>query len=432
MPLSDGRVVARSLLGRRFSSITTVLTVSIAVALLLTILSMRDAAKQTLQRGAGNMHLVVSAEPSPLVSVLNGLFHAGTPSQVLTWVQVQQLQRDPRLAYAIPIQQGDSYADYPVTAVPAEFFEKFSPDAGFDPDAPDAGRRWGLSQGRGIADRFEVVLGDRVARETGLDLGDTIVLTCGLAGAGFVHGDFEYEVVGVLEPSGTSHDRVVFADLVSGWIIHAHDRLQRQNPGETIELTEESLTTADRLVTGVYVRGVVRPGRQASAAIAELAAELRRNPTITVASPSAEIDALFRIVSRVDQVLLAMAAAVLVAGAVSIMLALYSATEQRRREIATFRVLGASGGRIVRWVLAEAVLLGCAGVVLGVVLSLAGGWAVAAALKAQLGLVVDPTVSPAAIGWIGIAAVLLAALAGIAPALLAYRTSVAMNLRPLG
>lgn len=433
MALGGSRVVLGSLLSRRFQTATTTLTVAIAVGLLLTILSMRDATKQTLERGSGNMHLVVSAEPSALVSVLNSVFHAGAPSRAMTWLSVQQLQRDPRVAYALPIQQGDSFEDFPVTAVQPEFFERFSPDASYDPeDESSRGKRWGVSVGRLIEGRFEVVLGAQVARESGLRVGDTILLTCGLGGGGFVHEGFGYEVVGVLELSGTPHDRVIFADLASGWIIHAQDKRDREAGGEAATVTEDDLTAADRLVTGVYLRGVVREGKRASSAIAELASELRRNPTLTVASPSAEIDTLFRIVNRVDRLLIAMAFVVLVSGAVSIMLALYSAGQMRRREIATFRVLGASRGRIVCWVLAEAVILGAAGAVVGGLVSVIGGWLVAWGLRTQLGLVVEPSVSLAAFGMVGIAAVVLAALAGIAPSVLAYRTPVAEHLRPLG
>ena len=432
MALSGSRVILGSLMARRFQTVTTTLTVAIAVGLLLTILSMRDATRQTLERGAGNMHLVVSAEPSALVSVLNSVFHAGTPSRAMTWLSVQQLQRDPRVAYALPIQQGDSFEGFPVTAVEPEFFEKFSPDSAYDPERGDAGRRWGVAKGRLIEDRFEVVLGAQVARESGISIGDRLQLTCGLAGGGFVHQGFDYEVVGVLGLSGTPHDRVVFSDLASGWIIHAQDKRDREAGGKADQVTVDDLSAADRLVTGVYVRGVVREGRQASSAIAELASELRRNPSLTVASPASEIDALFRIVNRVDRLLIAMAFVVLVSGAVSIMLALYSSGQMRRREIATFRVLGASRGRIVAWVVAEAVILGAAGAVVGTIVSVAGGWAVAWGLKAQLGLVVQPAVSPWACGVVGMSAVVLAALAGVAPAVLAYRTPVAEHLRPLG
>lgn len=431
MALGDGRIIVGSLVSRRFQTVTTMLTVAIAVGLLLTILSMRDATRQTLERGAGNMHLVVSAEPSALVSVLNAVFHAGTPSRALPWLTVQQLERDPRVAYAAAIQQGDSFEGLPVVAVQPSFFEQFSPDPGYDPTRPGSGKPWAVAKGRVIADRFEAVLGWQAARQSGLGVGDRITLTCGLAG-GLVHEGFAYEVVGVMAPSGTPHDRAVFADLASGWIIHAQDKRDRQAGGRADRVQLADLSSADRLVTAVYVRAVVREGRQASSVLAELASDLRRNPTLTVASPASQIDALFRIVSRVDRLLVAMGFVVLVSGSVSIMLALYSAGQLRRREIATYRVLGASRGRIVAWVLAEAVLLGLGGALVGVALSLAGSWAVALGLKAQLGLVVEPGLSLAALGGVCVSAALLAAMAGVAPAVLAYRTPVAEHLRPIG
>jgi len=236
--LRGSRVVLRSLLARRFQTVTTSITVAIAVGLLLTIMSMRDATKQTLERGAGNMHLVVSAEPSSLVSVLNSVFHAGTPSQAMPWLSVQQLQRDPRVAYAMPIQQGDSFDRFPVTAVLPEFFNRFSPDPRFDPDGSDRGTPWRASRGRLLEDRFEAVLGSQVARESGLDIGDMIVLTCGLAGVGMVHEGFAYEIVGVMPPG------FAFPNWHDAWIPLELDRA-------TAPYATQSLQGIGRLRAGV-------------------------------------------------------------------------------------------------------------------------------------------------------------------------------------
>jgi ABC-type lipoprotein release transport system permease subunit len=49
-----------------------------------------------------------------------------------------------------------------------------------------------------------------------------------------------------------------------------------------------------------------------------------------------------------------------------------------------------------------------------------------------VGLVIDPTLDPRAAVIIAAASVLLAALAGLVPSVMAYRTSVAKNLRPIG
>src|SRR5688572_26831359 len=106
MAMTDLTIVRRSLAARLFSTATTALTVAVAVSLMLVLLSMRDTGRRAFERGSGNMHLLVSADVSPLVSVLNGVFYANAPSRPLTWTQHQRIAADPRLEYAIPVQQG--------------------------------------------------------------------------------------------------------------------------------------------------------------------------------------------------------------------------------------------------------------------------------------------------------------------------------------
>src|SRR5262249_33887345 len=160
---------------------------------------------------------------------------------------------------------------------------------------------------------------------------------------------------------GTTHDRAFFTNLTSTWIIHAHDRIEREEghdehegeqPGDAHHAdhhdehatTEADLTDADRKITNVYVRVLTRPGSDVSASIPVAMDQMRRDPAfvaapLTVAGPRAEIQRLRGIVGNVDQIILAMAAAVMVSSAIGIMLAMYNSMEQRRRQIAVLRVL---------------------------------------------------------------------------------------------
>ncbi|MCC7388103.1 MAG: ABC transporter permease [Phycisphaerales bacterium] len=421
MAITDFTIIRRSLTSRLFSTVTTALTVAIAVGLLLVLLSMMDAGKQAFRRGSGDMHLLVTKEPSALVSVLNGIFYANAPAAPLTAAEVERISADPRVAAAIPTQQGDSYKGMPVMATAAAFFTDF---------APTVGQPWALAQGRAFDKPFEVVFGARAAQESGVRLGDTIYLTHGRSDAdqnAHVHFDFAYAVVGILAPTGSAHDRAVFTDLTSAWTIHAHDRRERDNPDA--ETTPDDITDADRLVTGVYVRAATRPGAQAATALAPLAYQLRKEGFM-VAEPAKEIDKLFTIVGNINTIFLAMAAVVMVSSAVSIMVALYNSMEQRRRQIAVLRVLGASRARVFGLILTESALLGLLGALAGVALALLGAQLTAGILKARLGILVTPAYPPEWILLVIVTAVALAALAGIVPAIAAYRTSVARNLRP--
>lgn len=420
MPITDFTIIRRSLTSRMFSTVTTALTVAIAVGMLLVLLAMMDAGKQAFRRGSGDMHLLVTKEPSAMVSVLNGIFYAGAPAASISHAELQRIQSDPRVAMAIPNQQGDSYAGLPVMATTAAFFRDFS---------PTPGEPWQLAEGRVFEKPFEVVLGAKAADLTGLRLGETIVLTHGRAGAeAHTHREFKYTVVGILKPTGSPHDRTVFTDLVGSWTVHAHDRRLRENPDAAIT-TPEDITDGDRKVTGVYVRAASRRGSDASAALGPLAYQLRQEGFM-VAEPTKEIDKLFKIVGNINVILIAMAAVVMVSSAVSIMVALYNSMEQRKRQIAVLRVLGASRGRVFGLVLTESAMLGLFGAIGGVLLAFVGGFVVAETLRKTLGIVVTPVYPPEWIMLVVVVAVGLAALAGLVPAMMAYRISVARSLRP--
>lgn len=430
MAMTDFTIIRRSLTARLFSTTTTVLTVAVAVALMLVLLSMRDSGRRAFERGSGNTHLVVSRDASPLVAILNAVFYAGAPARAIEWDKYRQIADAFPFQFAVPIQQGDSYRGHPVMATTTDFFQRFSPD-------PQRG--WRLRDGRYFENPFEVVVGADAARNTNIRIGDAIFLTHGIERprafapddepSPHVHTDFEFRVVGILEPTGSAHDRALFTDLESSWIIHAHDRRLREDPSITTT-TGADLLDADRLITGIYLRVATRPGRDATAVLQQVFDQLRRDPTITVASPRQQITTLFAIVSNIDQVLIAMAAAVMVSSGIAIMLALYNSMDQRRRQIAVLRVLGCSRKRIFSLVLTESALIGAIGAAAGLALSVLGAHAVSGVMHRRVGLVIEPAYDPAWVLPVLVGTILLAAAAGLIPALTAYHTPVARNLKP--
>ncbi|HYE02735.1 MAG TPA: FtsX-like permease family protein [Phycisphaerales bacterium] len=430
MPLTDLTIIRRSLRSRLFSTVATIATVAVAVALLLVLLSLRDSWRRAFDRGTGNMHILVSRDASPLVALLNGVFYANPPQRPIEWPKYQQIAGSFPFEFAIPVQYGDSFRGQPVLATTPEFFEKFQ---------PVPGRPFRLAEGRFLApefdDEFEVVVGSAAAAARGLSLGDELVLSHGAStesGGLHEHDEFNFTVVGILEPTGSAHDQALFTHLESSWILHAMDRLERENPGEHIHVYSEDLTDQDRLITGIYLAVPTRPGAASSASLQPVFDALRRDPSITVAQPGQQIGVLRRVVGNIEQVLLAMAVVVLVSSSVSIMVALAGSIQQRRRQIAVLRVLGLSRPRVLWLVLTESAVLGALGALAGIAIAVVGSRLAASILKARVGLLVEPILDPLWLLLVLVGTVVLAALAGLAPALMAYRTSVASHLRPLG
>ncbi|MGI9015320.1 MAG: ABC transporter permease [Phycisphaerales bacterium] len=446
MAVTSATIIKRSLTARMFSTVTTIITVAVAVALLLVLLSLGKAGSAAFQRGTGNMHLLVSRDTSRMVSVLNAIFYAAAPQRPIEWSKFKEIERtvirDPRFRtneFAIPIQQGDSYRGYAVTATTPEFFQFFSTDVEFIPEqagrenADETSSAWKFTAGGTMQDLFDVVVGADVAASSGLKPGDEIYMTHGRADSpgAHVHDEYTWTVRGVLEPTGTAHDRAVFSMLESSWLVHARDFVE-QAGGDINAVDIATLDDEYRKITGVLVRVATRPGRKTSSALGQVAYQLSQDAELVVASPADEVQALFRIVSNIDDILIGMAAVVMISSGIAIMLALYNSMEQRRRQIAVLRVLGASRSRIFMLVLIESIVIGVLGALVGVVLSLIAGEVVAVTLKQRLGVVVEPGFEPVLTLIIIGGAIALAALAGVIPAVLAYRTSVARNLRPIG
>ena len=465
MALTDFTIIRRSMLSR------TVLDGDddshrrgIAAGLMLVLLSMRDAGRKAFERGAGNMHLLVSADSAALPAILNGIFYANPPQRPITWEKYQQLASSFPWEYAIPVQMGDSYRGQPVMATTRDFFYAYKPDI----EVP-----WHLDDGRffdeGEGGDFQIVLGASAAKATGLRVGDEIALTHGAGsgakngggggsgGAGHEHSEYEYAVVGILRPTGTPHDRALFTNLESAWIIHAHDRIERAELASTAPADEhatgedehasdedehahedehrvgrDDLLPEDRKITGIYLRVMTRPGSDATAVLAQVFDQLRRDTSITVAQPAQQINNLFTIVGNIDKIFLGLAGVVMISSGIAVMLALYNSMEQRRRQIAVLRVLGCSRGRIFGLVMTESAMLGLLGALVGVILCVLGMRIVAAIMKNEFGIIIDTALHwPFTLGLI-LVTVLLAALAGVVPAVMAYRTSVARNLKPIG
>jgi putative ABC transport system permease protein len=447
--MTDFTIILRSLTSRLFSTVTTIITVAIAVGLMLVLLSMSDAGRQAFNRGTGNMHLLVSRDQSPMVAILNGVFYANPPQRPILWDKYEQIAGGFPLEWAIPTQQGDSYAGHPVLATLPEFFTKFT---------PNENEPWKLREGRFIrnagdpsppgekaadpdAHAYEVVLGSQTAKDTRLRVGDSIFLTHGINvsrqlgtpqdEAPHVHKDFSYHIVGILEPTGSAHDRALFTHLDGAWVLHAHDRRQDADPSIT-KTTLADILPSDRKITGIYLRVATRPGQQVTASLQTVFDQLRRDPTITVAQPVAQINALFRIVSNIDYIFVALAAAVMFSSGIGIMLAMYNSMNERRRQIAVLRVLGCSRGRVFSLILTESTMIGLFGAAAGIAIALIGAFVVSEALKDQIGLTIKPVFTPDTTLLVAISAVVLAAVAGLIPAILAYRTPVANNLKPIG
>lgn len=454
--LTDFAIVRRSLSARLFSTCVTAVLIAVSVGLVLVLLTTRRHAQQAFERGPGNMNILVSATPSPMGAVLESVFYSGLPQNKIEFDKWNSLTGHPLVDWAFPVLHGDNVQGFPTLATVREFFvgrPGTAPPAGAEgtppagrtgrgararppapPFMPDGEKPFELAEGmffrEGEEGVFDVVLGARAAEGLRLKVGDTLEITHGADDEGHDHGEFEFKVAGILRPTGTPHDRAVFITAWSTWIVHAYER--RIHPPEGIETapfvqpTIDNLKPDEKPTTSLYVKA------RSPATIGELGTFIREELKLTPAFPTTEVRNLFRIVGSVDQVMLGLVLIVGIASALSILLAMYNSMDQRRRQIAVLRVLGCSRVRVFALTIAESKMIGLAGALLGVALGALGMWTVARVFESQTSVAIASTVDPATAGLCVLGAVAVAALAGLIPAVMAYRTSVVRGLRPLG
>ena len=157
----------------------------------------------------------------------------------------------------------------------------------------------------------------------------------------------------------------------------------------------------------------------------------RQGNRLTFAWPIATVMAdLFDKIGWFDRVLALVAYLVALVATLSVLASIYNSMNERRREIAILRALGARRRTIFGAILLEAASISAIGMVVAFGCYLAIMTVAAGVIRAQTGVVLDPMKYNSVMLWAPASLILLGALAGVVPAVKAYRTHVAEYLVP--
>ncbi|MGA2603664.1 MAG: FtsX-like permease family protein [Verrucomicrobiia bacterium] len=449
------KIVIKNMRQRALATWLTGASVMLGVALAVAILLIKQGVQQRFEQGTLGYEMVVGAKGSPLQLVLNVVYNLDISPGNISWKLFEQLRNDKRVKLAVPFSVGDNYHGFRIVGTTDAFFKDFEFEPGRKPElaagrifnfnetalraafqeaAERANEREAKERGEEVKPApespstpkerpFEAVVGSTTAQETGLAVGQTFIAAHGVQPSAEAkeHTENPWTVVGILRPTHTAVDRAIYINLDSFYHIEGHELRGPTAP----EKPEEKDNDPDP----GQVSSIVLKLRSPITAFG-LYRELNDREDAMAAFPAAEIRKLFDIVGNIDRLLLAQAVLILVVAGVAIAVSIYNSMSERRREIAILRALGARRGTIFSIVLLEAVTICLFGAAAG----LAGGHLVVAlangALYRASGFVI-PAFHIQPLEWyvLGIA-VILGALAGLGPAVGAYRTDVAKNLAP--
>lgn len=412
-------IAARSAWNRRLTLGLTLAAVALSVALLLGVERIRQDARAAFAHSVSGTDLLAGARTSPVQLLLYAVFHIGEATRNMRWESYQAIAAHAEVAWTIPLSLGDSHRGFPVLGTSPAYFEHFR----YGPGRPLA-----LAQGRPFSGILEAVLGAEVAQRLGYRPGERIVLSHGM-GEDIIagHGDKPFTVVGILERTGTPVDRTVHVGLAAITALHLDWAGGAPLPGVSIperhlakfDLTPKEITAA---LIGLKNRAAVfRMQRHINAYPAE--------PLLAVL-PGVALDQLWQVAGAAENALLAVSALVIAVGLTGLVAVILAGLNERRREIAVLRSVGARPRDVFLLLAAESLLIALLGSALGVLLLAALAPLAGPVLQAHYGLALAPHPSSAE-EWrllAGVAAVAL--LASLFPGWRAYRLSLADGLTP--
>jgi putative ABC transport system permease protein len=417
------KIALKSALNRRGTLSLVLLSIALATTLLLTLERLRTDIRESFSLSVSGTDLVVGARTSPIQLMLYAVFRVGGATNTISMDSVQAVAQHRAVAWVVPLALGDSHRGRPVLGTSTTYFERY---------AYGDQQKLVLAEGRAFAGTldglYEAVIGAEVAQSLGYQIGQKIVLAHGNAGVlAREHADKPFTVVGILARTGTPVDRTVHVSLEAIEAIHLDWAGGAPIPGMTIapeharkfDLTPKQVTAAlVGLKNRVAVFNVQRfvAGYEGEALLAVL--------------PGVALDELWAVVGPGEQALLAISALVALVSLASLVAVVLAGLNERRRELAVLRAVGAGPRHVLLLLAAEGALVTAGGVLLGVAATVAAVLFAAPLLQQQFGITLSAS-APTAGQWGLLAAVLAAGmLASLVPGWRAYRLSLADGLSP--
>jgi putative ABC transport system permease protein len=405
-------LAAKSLRNRRFSVALTALSIALSVMLLLGVERIRGEVRASFTSTISGTDLIVGARSGPVQLLLYSVFRLGDPTQSIAYESYEEIARHPQVAWTIPLSLGDSHRGYRVLGTTHAYFEHFR-------YARERGLE--LEAGRVFGDALEAVLGAEVAAQLGYRLGDSIVVAHGAGEVSFLeHADTPFRIVGILRRTGTPVDRTIHVPL-SG-IEAMHEGFEEGGGKKEGSHAHEREHEHEPEKISAFLVGL--KSRAAAPAMLRMVNEYAGEP-LSAIMPAVALQELWQLVGVAETALRVVSALVLAVGLAGLLTALLGSLEERRREMAVLRSVGARPVHVFGLILGEAGFITLAGAALGLALLYLVQLAAAPLLAAELGLFM-PLAWPAWRELALLAAVCAAGiLVGVVPGARIYRYSLA-------
>ncbi|QEP43350.1 ABC transporter permease [Ectothiorhodospiraceae bacterium BW-2] len=411
-------LAVKSLYNRRTTLLLTLLSISLSVLLFLGVEKLRLEAKNSFTQTLSGTDLIVGARGSAIQLLLYTVFRLGDATHNLSWQSYQELAAHPKVAWSIPIALGDSHRGFRVLGTTNSYFKHYR-----------YGRKEPLSfaQGGEFNGVYEAVLGASVAATLGYRIDDELIIAHG-SGATHLpqHSDKPFRIIAILAPTATPVDNTIHIPLAGMEAIHIDWQGGVRTPGFQLgaeqalqhDLTPKTMTAA--------LLGLKSP--LATFQMQRLINQYPKEPLMAII-PGVTLQQLWELVGIFEQVLRLISLLVVAISLLGLVSVLLTSLNERRREMAILRALGARPYHILGLIMGEALLLTLTAITIAFGLLYTLLLLLTPLLEQQFGLILP-------LGWPGgnewsilLLLLLFTLIASLLPAWRAYRYSLSDGMR---
>ncbi len=404
----------KSIFNRRFTIALTIFSIALSIMLLLGVERMRTDAREGFTNTISGTDLIVGARSGPVQLLLYSVFRIGNPTNNVSWESYQQIKSQRLVKWVVPLSLGDSHRGFRVLGTNLDYFKHYR----------YAGeQKLKVVEGVPFSGVYDAVIGADVARELEYHLGQEIVLAHGTGKVSFIqHDDKPFRIVGILQRTGTPIDRTIHVSLQGIEAIHIGWESGAPVPGRSaasVQITQQVLEP--KSITAMLV-GL--KSRMAVFRVQRFVNEYPNEPLLAVI-PGVALQELWDSIAIAQQVLLVISVLVVLVGITGMATAILTSLNERRREMAVLRSVGARPRHIFLLVVGESGVVMVCSVLIGIAALYAVQFFARPIIQSHLGLYL-PIHGLSPHEWMLLGAAICAGLiVGLIPAYRAYRYSLA-------
>ncbi|MDC3208806.1 ABC transporter permease, partial [Pelagibacteraceae bacterium] len=349
------KLTFNSLYARLLTVAMTVFAISLSLMLYMSVEKLRTSAYTSFTDTISQTDLIVGARTSSVQLLLYSVFRIGNATNNITWESYEDVINKKEVAWSVPISLGDSHKGFRVMGTNSEFFKRYKFRGGQSIE---------LEQGKNLDDLYDVIIGAGVAEKLNYSVGTPLIVSHGLQSFSD-HDDQPFKVSGILAKTGTPVDNTVIVSLEAIEAIHVDWSTGAKIPGQITPVEEiRQMDLSPKNITAALI------GVNSKLQIFQLQRWINEYPEESLSSilPGVALQELWRIVGVVENLLLGISVTVIFTTLIGMTAIIFSSLNERRREMAIWRAMGASPKVVIGLLMLEAFIISVMSIIVSTVM----------------------------------------------------------------